>query len=44
VEFKHSVRTPMVFHITPKLERRSETVELGTSVIFVAGLQLLGAG
>jgi hypothetical protein len=44
VEFKYSVLTPMVFHITPKLERRSGMVGLGTSVIFVAGLQLLGAG
>ena len=36
----------MVFHITPKLERerRSGMVGLGTSVIFVAGLQLLVAG
>ena len=44
--FNYSVWTPMVFHITPKLERerRSGMVGLGTSVIFVAGLQLLGAG
>ena len=39
--FKHSVWTPMVFRITPKLERRSGMVGLGTSIIFVAGLQLL---
>ena len=35
---------PMVFHITPKLERRSEMAGPGTSVTFVPGLQLLGAG
>ena len=44
MEFKYSVLTPMVCHITPKLERRSEMVGLGTSVIFVAGLQLLVVG
>ena len=34
---------PILFHAAPKLERRSETVGLGTCVIFVASVELLGA-